>query len=63
MIGVGCHARMLRGKEGYHLECDKPLHREWVGQKGSFSVTYFLNDPISPKRANRLNVAISPINV
>ena len=30
----------------YQLECDKPLHRGWRVKMATFSVTYFLNDPI-----------------
>ena len=32
-------------QRGGQLECEKPLHGGG-GQKGSFSVTYSLNDPI-----------------
>ena len=39
---------MLRKKGGYHLECDKLLHKGVGGgvRMAAFSATYFLNGPI-----------------
>ena len=40
----GAHARILPNREGYQLECDRPL-KGGGGGMAAFSVAYFLNGP------------------
>ena len=42
--GGGAHARILPNREGYQLECDRPL-KGGGGGMAAFSFAYFLNGP------------------